>query len=212
MYNEYSTELQHHGILGQRWGVRRYQNEDGTLTKAGRARAIKDLKKTNKWAVSQHQPSSVLSSIRAGKYAAHPTKGNAKRLDKSNEKDEIRYQATKKVAKEIGNKMYSVKEGKRGNTKVVDVNGKGIKRGAVRNVEKNLKQNDKEKYREYKRLRSAANSGLTYIGNSQNMAMMTMAINSATKYSRDEARRRCNEIIAEYANMPIAAIANDKRD
>lgn len=31
-------ELYHHGVKGQRWGVRRYQNEDGTLTAEGRRR------------------------------------------------------------------------------------------------------------------------------------------------------------------------------
>lgn len=30
--------LAHHGILGMKWGVRRYQNEDGTLTEAGKKR------------------------------------------------------------------------------------------------------------------------------------------------------------------------------
>jgi hypothetical protein len=32
------NELYHHGIKGQRWGVRRYQNEDGTLTNLGMRR------------------------------------------------------------------------------------------------------------------------------------------------------------------------------
>lgn len=31
-------ELYHHGVKGQRWGIRRYQNPDGTLTEAGKRR------------------------------------------------------------------------------------------------------------------------------------------------------------------------------
>jgi hypothetical protein len=35
---KYQAELYHHGIKGQRWGVRRYQNADGSYTSAGKAR------------------------------------------------------------------------------------------------------------------------------------------------------------------------------
>ena len=44
--NELNFELYHHGIKGQQWGVRRFQNEDGSLTDAGEKRYNESLTKT----------------------------------------------------------------------------------------------------------------------------------------------------------------------
>lgn len=36
------TEMYHHGIKGQKWGVRRFQNRDGSLTEEGKKRQNRD--------------------------------------------------------------------------------------------------------------------------------------------------------------------------
>lgn len=42
-YNQCSDELYHHGILGMKWGVRRFQNKNGALTNAGKKRRHETL-------------------------------------------------------------------------------------------------------------------------------------------------------------------------
>lgn len=44
-----TSELYHHGVLGQKWGVRRYQNKDGSLTNAGKKRYSDSARKFVTW-------------------------------------------------------------------------------------------------------------------------------------------------------------------
>lgn len=83
-----NNELQHWGILGMHWGVRRYQNEDGTLTAEGRERyGVKTAAETHKRSYSK-------------KYETLKQKGN-----KRSSKEEKYFQVLQKGRKYFENRV-----------------------------------------------------------------------------------------------------------
>lgn len=69
-----SDELYHHGVKGQRWGVRRYQNSDGTLTAKGRARYYSAVNVNKAFQETKNRPN-VIKAKNVARTAAVVTAG-----------------------------------------------------------------------------------------------------------------------------------------
>ena len=121
-YN-YSDELYHYGIKGMKWGVRRFQKKDGSLTSAGKKRYSEDFEraKSNLSAAKENRRTAYTEYNKAYyKYQLVPTKTNyAKTVDclnkaRSADKTEAKAKLDYKVAKYESNGGFnsSIKKSK----------------------------------------------------------------------------------------------------
>ena len=73
-------ELYHYGIIGQKWGVRRFQNPDGTYTAEGRRRRSSEIRAENRKAFELGRTATVYG--RASKLAMDKLIKTENKIDK----------------------------------------------------------------------------------------------------------------------------------
>lgn len=106
MYNMdyyYAPYLMHHGTKGQRWGQRRYQNKDGSLTALGRRRlGIKDTSSSN----FKSRTSSNISVKTVGSSSQAPKRKTVKTMSDAEIQEKINRM---KLEQEYRNTRSSIK-------------------------------------------------------------------------------------------------------
>lgn len=102
----YGGELYHHGVKGQKWGVRNYQNEDGSYKPGaeGRYHESKDNYKTEKQKLSRLRDAQFARDIKYDIWGRMTKNGRALRKDIKEQKRRVK--DAKAVMKENKKNMY----------------------------------------------------------------------------------------------------------
>lgn len=93
----YGNELYHHGILGQKWGIRRFQNKDGSLTSEGQKRYGVNSKE--EWKTLKKQMKTSERSYRDKWHNNAKNKKELERLTEARDRKEALYNQHKEVNK-----------------------------------------------------------------------------------------------------------------
>lgn len=103
----YTNYLYHHGIKGQKWGVRRFQNEDGSVTAAGAKRYNDGGPSNKKQATNNSKPNDISALLKEKRRLGDEAFNNKNTKE---ERDKY-YKQYKKAESESMKQIYNTKTG-----------------------------------------------------------------------------------------------------
>lgn len=157
-----SDEIYHYGIIGQKWGVRRYQNTDGTYTDAGLKRRygsgreeknskINDLEKYAESEYSRaHKGEEKLSKGFPLKTKRHKQKLNDEILEALRNADNAMFEAKKLKDPELTKRIDSLEKKRQDLIQKWDkAENEGADRVVLQNLSKKISDLEDELRKEY---------------------------------------------------------------
>ena len=105
----YDSVIEHHGIKGQKWGVRRYQNPDGTLTPLGRKKLGRLERRVTKLGNTVKQSRSRYMTLAKKKKNGTATSKELREYDQLSSALRKSSKKLKRVSSELDSKKDSLK-------------------------------------------------------------------------------------------------------